>query len=953
MSRIVTSSAIKINVLTYWSRVSDWNDDHSRNFCNKLQMIFDEGNKVNTTDDKMSVDGINDIWTYRVDTNFIVKSLGDSFHDMFDQARSKLDRNINTFQEILLARFAGSFRADDVDSNVDLLYKLLQIYKECRQKIVFFDKDGNPKNVDGNEIAKVIFHTPLRNYQPGSSDNLEEQFQFEGDIIEFNPDFNYQHTIIANILLHYFNKNDNKIEIFLKDIASNNINKNLHNFIYQSHINGYNEIITFLTSLYEAESIIPQLFTLVGGYLSDFTQSMGFIDFLKEKATITRNINGNFLQTLPSVNSCFSYIFTRGKGNYPHTCNIKELHQSNNFNCINDTNTSLLTGGGNIVTVADFDKRSTFITNVATNQNRVTLSKTASCELDEAPDSFSKTILELNRNTNTNTETSSLFETEKDNILFKTIDGKKLYSYKVESNINTNINDLINDFLNISNEITYNNIDKFDSFVEKLINLNKKYKELYDNKDLYPKITVRIPEFLFDESNKNQNKNKIIKLIKSSNNLKNYIEIICKVIKDEFSTCELEITLHNTPFTFLNKTNKITINKISVNNMSGQIKEFLELNTRLLQVQGYKKEVQYIQNLLEIDARLRGKASGDILPTLSTLPIVQNINNPQSIYQNKITSTIVTSGDENAILNLLLLAKLNPDIFDKVLILTTNTVDGSENAVAVRIGDNSDIFNEYDHGRLDSLLTYTSLNYILNSNVELLNDEQTERTFIQWVNDSFLGYFTNKNTSQNKNKGNVPTIITETPISPDVIKSESFRSFLDSIISDKSDSYNVARELNIVGINTMESLIGNKDKLPDTIDEEFKKKILTKLENLDSNQKQTIERKSTSSEELPVTTQGRKVSIESPVKDRSRSREKVGTSSEEPPVTTQGRKVSIESPVKDRSRSREKVGTSDRVGGRKSHKPKFTRRKNKNSSKRKTIKKRKMPKRKNKTRRNK
>jgi hypothetical protein len=39
------------------------------------------------------------------------------------------------------------------------------------------------------------------------------------------------------------------------------------------------------------------------------------------------------------------------------------------------------------------------------------------------------------------------------------------------------------------------------------------------------------------------------------------------------------------------------------------------------------------------------------------------------------------------------------------------------------------------------------------------------------------------------------------------------------------------------------------------------------------------------------------------------------------------------------------------IGGRKSHKPKFTRRKNKKSPKRKTIKKRKMPKRKNKTRR--
>jgi len=49
----------------------------------------------------------------------------------------------------------------------------------------------------------------------------------------------------------------------------------------------------------------------------------------------------------------------------------------------------------------------------------------------------------------------------------------------------------------------------------------------------------------------------------------------------------------------------------------------------------------------------------------------------------------------------------------------------------------------------------------------------------------------------------------------------------------------------------------------------------------------------------------------------------------------------------------ENENSMDGIGGRKSRKPKFTRRKNKKSPKRKTIKKRKMPKRKNKTRRNK
>lgn len=168
---VVNTSSGLMNVKTLWSRVkgvTQLNDEiikYTEDFCNKLQMIFDMSNtsKLTSSANNMEVVGEVTIGEYVVDNNFTIKSIGDSFHDMFDKSRSNLDRNINTFQEILLARFAGSFRADDMASNVDLLYKLLQIYHECLQKNDFFDKDGNPKNVDGNEIAKVIFHTPLRN----------------------------------------------------------------------------------------------------------------------------------------------------------------------------------------------------------------------------------------------------------------------------------------------------------------------------------------------------------------------------------------------------------------------------------------------------------------------------------------------------------------------------------------------------------------------------------------------------------------------------------------------------------------------------------------------------------------------------------------------------------------------------------------------------------------------
>ena len=874
---------------------------------------------------------------YVVDNNFTIKSIGDSFHDMFDSQRSKLNRNIDTFQEILLARFVGSFQADDNDSNWNLLYKLLQIYKECRKKIIFYDRENNKNNVDGNKIAELIFNTPLvEDYIPNQVLYINSQFQFKGDIIDFQPNFKHQRYIIANILLSYFHKraNSDKINIFLYDIMNNTLGN--FQFIDDSFKHNYSEIITSLTSLYEAESIIPILFDLVR-YFHPTRNQQDFIKFLKDNAVLHYRLeNGYLVDSLPSVNSSFSYIFNRGRNDismdtYPHTCNIKQIDQASDFSYINDNNTNLLTGRGDIVIVADFDKRSTFINNVAKNQNRVILSKTASCELDEAPDSFSKTILELNRNTNTTSMFSSSFETDRDDVIFKTKDNKKLYTYRVVNGSNdVSVNGLINNILDIYNE-AYN-----DTAVGKLIGFLKKLNDIYfklNKISLYQLIVQRIPEASQQPFKIYQYK--VEGFIRSSNNLKNYIGIIHKVVKDEFSQCRLEITLHNTPFTFINDATQISLSKISVNNMSSQIKSFLEANT-------IEDRVEiYIKNLLEIDARLRGKASGDILPTLSTLPIVKQFNSDLS---GSITSTIVTSGDQNAILNLLLLAKLNPDVFDKVIILTSNTVDGNQNEVAIRIGDNSDIFNEYNHGKLDSLLTYHHLQNILKSNITLLKEDDYS------LYDSLLGYFWNKN-----EKSKVITTF-ETPHSPEITQDvQQLRDFINNAVSTRDKVYSVMNDLARNYITSMTELVEavKNNNLPIEMDYRDREQIISHVNEMIQmqNQMQNNEPKvgnETKSRKKPVNAKG--------IITRSRAKGNISHSRKlDPSEQIQ----SFLSELTETQTNREKPSSIFRrprlkgKGGSKSHKPKVTRRKTTKSPKRKTIKKRKMPKRKNKTRRNK
>lgn len=919
-------------------------DKYLNDFCFKLQMIFDNSTgkgtvKVNTP--------ANDDEGYVLDNNVKIKSTGDSFHDMFDSERSVLVRNIDTFQELLLAKFVGNFVSDDESSNIDLCYKLLQIYIMCFSE--FFDKNGSPRdNVEGNRIAQIIFRTVLTEYDSDdviTSDVITDQFTLMGSIIEFNPDFKYQDNIIANILFGYFNKRSNDPEkkniLILSKIIEFSTANNLQGLVNDSYQNSYSEITNLLISLYDAKYIITRLISFVNKYLRDNSLNNttvngeffnNFIKFLYDSLTTIREYGRSYV---PSINSCFPYLYT----NHPSSCDIRQLHKENNFNNINDENTNLLIGGRAVI-VPDFYKSSSmFISNVSKNQNKVTISKTVSCELDEAPDAFSKPIVEINRNTNTNIANISDFITEEDNILFKTKENKKLFSYIVNKKIITSeIYELIEQISEISYQIIDNPSDVLlEQFLATLEQLNN-----YDPK-LYSKITERIVE-LKQQTDKTINKKIIIDVLKSKD-WKNYIGIIHKVVKDEFSRCELGIILHNSPFISESEVKKITV--ISVNNMSSEINIFLNKNSNLQYNKNFKKDkkkqLEYIKNLLEIDARLRGKAVGDILPTLSTLPIV--IKNNRDHAETPITCTIVTSGDENAILNLLLLAKLNQGIFDRVLILTSNNVSGNQNEVAIRIGNNTDIFNEYNHGKLDSLLKYGVLKNILDENTQFIRDIQQLQS--------------QQTPRESPSKNHNP----ETQPSPDKLDNSVVEFLLNSKIFDRDEILDISDLLYLQDITDMNSLTTYIDELKSVLPLKVFKKIKIALNppnrgrSEKTNEYDSRTRSRTRDNSPPEGPGGASTNYDPSYSDVSENLFNNGSNSSEYSRTNFQRIISpITVAKKEIDKIVKKAENRKKGGSRKHHiqtHKTVTRRKNKKSPKRKTIKKRKMPKRKNKTRRNK
>lgn len=742
---------------------------YDTSFYGKLQMIFDEGNS--TSSSVTSMDVVNerdDNGTYYVDTNFLVKSLGDSFHDMFDPGRSTIERSLTSFQEFLLARFASSFQKNNDNYNKDLCYKILQIYIKCHSdpEIGFFDKNGvMRKNLDGNLIARTIFNTELLNFNNTPNN---DQFNVFGNIIEYQPKTQYRDTVVANLLLDSrYNPQSN--EVIMDDLPEGSLNgvtdDKATKLIYDRYRGTYLEsVFDNLFALYSGDGLL-ELIKDMREYMNDS------IGKLKEKAQISRE--GGRHQYVPSVNSCFPYIHCKpleiNKIKYFDRFDIRTVvttERESDFKFINEENTRLLVGDGDVVVVADFDKRTEFIRKLAGKHlNKVFLSRVLATSLDEAPDSFSKTITELSTTANMNTFHSECFKGNNENsensegsentITFK-IGDQKLYSYTVKkepNEINTQFLD------NIIRKIDEGNVEEVIHSLDVLNN---------NNTGIYEKIVKRmeLKNFPVVDSNlevvelPNINKNIVKRVLES--NFRNTSMFIKKIVSDELNRCYLEIKLYNNPF----KQGSTIIEKISVGNMSSQIKHLMGNNSELSKNIGKKKSQDqntYITNLIQIDMFLQGKESGDILPALSTLKIVNDIkskvdyvNLPSSF---KITSTVITSADKNAILNLLSLARINHEKFDKSIIIFNHSIASDENSTAVRIGDNRDIFNDYYHGKLDSIPKYFKLEEILTNNRVRIRDnidptnigsrqkEVTNNSYISRVVD-FFSSLTNRFRSQ-------------------------------------------------------------------------------------------------------------------------------------------------------------------------------------------------------------
>ena len=944
-------------------------------FLDKLQMIFDEydrmDNETRMDNDRMDVESSSTDedkhGTYRVDTNFLVKSLADSVHDMFDPERSSIQRSLTSFQDLLLARFASSFQKNNHGYNSDLCYKILQIYMSCirSDKIDFFDTDGTTMktNLAKETIAGVIFNTKLLDLGITSVDAVDDQqFWVGGNIIEYQHNTKNRDNIVANLLLHkrYLNQS--------RSGHSSSDKPNLHGItenaaiklIYEQYRGtDLESVFEDLFDLYSGDGLI-QLIEKTIDYNTDDTNAL-------EKKAQLLNVDGKGGTSVPSVNSCFPHIELKARrvneNNTSDTTTsdtttfdirkVVETHD-NNFKFINKENTSMLVGDGIPIFVADYDDSTELVRNLAKNHsNSVVISRVSATRLDEAPDGFSKTITHLNATTNLNTYYSSYFQGGNDQggndlgeneITFVDhVNGQKLYSYKVVENTtqkNTNI------LINIKTSIRRGDVEEIMRNLGQIEVSAKIYEKIFNRMGVknFPLFDDNLSEIpIVDRLYKERVKH----VLKSDfQNTCNFIE---QIVSDELNQCYLEIKLYNNPFVNDEPTK---IEKISVRNMSSQINQIMN-NNKENALKTREQKVEYIKNLIEIDMLQQGKESGDMFPTLSTLKIVNHLKS-EELYKNlpsssKITSTVITSADKNAILNLMSLARLNPINFDKAIIIFNHGIDSDENSTAVRIGNNNDIFNEHGNGLLESLPRFFKLDRILKENQRIIVEDNTIPTlvsssqtttttptnkFVPILPESQFSVYspladTNTNNNANQGSNNSPLVRTGLNFAME-----------GNSTSDKRRKRRVSEE---VPKNTFPQLgvVG--------------KKIYPKYPNTRS---QTTLSRQYKHEDQRVPRSGDRITYdkETPGGFSTKKIPKFpsGTLIE---VTNHGTFIiMLDGGNKLIEVNPEDVSFTSNGGSRKNlHKKtkKVTRRKNKKSPKRKTIKKRKMPKRKNKTRRNK
>jgi hypothetical protein len=311
------------------------------------------------------------------------------------------------------------------------------------------------------------------------------------------------------------------------------------------------QVVKLIYNKYKKSSLEPvfvDLFALYSGdgllelikYTNEYMNHDN--DTLKDNAQIIREEGNKYV---PTVRSCFPNIERKPRvliddtnttviGLDDTTFDIRQvvkMERENNFKLINDENTRMLVGDGNVVVVADFDKRTSFMRNLSENySNKVVLSRVLATSLDEAPDGFSRTIIQLNSTANTTTLHSHSFQGDniiRENTITFQISDKKLYSYTVnKKERNEDLEFIVSNFLRVGAKEQMIMLDRIPDIYEKIV----KRMEIKEN----PVYNANIEELEL----KRKNKDNVESMLTDSESA----VIIQKILTDE-TRCFLEITL--------------------------------------------------------------------------------------------------------------------------------------------------------------------------------------------------------------------------------------------------------------------------------------------------------------------------------------------------------------------------------------------------------------------------
>ena len=441
-----------------------------------------------------------------VNNNLITKERADPFHDFFnDRSLFNTTKNINTFDIFILSNFVSNLISGNTLHNYDLFLKTLQIYLECRSEIEFFDSNLNLRNnIDGNNIARVIMNTPLLDIDMLEKDiprdqferTILEQFTLEACFVGTHSTTSNTFYIIANTMLYTCNKFDDTIQSLDKLLEHLAKFPNLLKYTndqqtYISNVGLFNRemgtlslsnkfVALFMNYLrvYSDDFLRYSLYNFFVSFVSSrefvsFVSSRenSFLAFLKRMVKEGIRLNVNINDSFNNITSLDVEGELNREKNDPNTNKViprenvvdisKIFNHISNINEITEDGVNLLFNSlyesNEILVCADANHKLaealTYLKKFPYN-NRVVVADLLTVKLDQSTDSLSKLLVLLKEYANTNNKYTNDFTNDGDCIVnFETDNHILLRSCKVTKKISSQDKDLYDEIIGLFFEI--------------------------------------------------------------------------------------------------------------------------------------------------------------------------------------------------------------------------------------------------------------------------------------------------------------------------------------------------------------------------------------------------------------------------------------------------------------------------------------------------------------------